>query len=224
MALQRVGASGSLTDRTYEALKEAIVQRGLTPNEILSEERLAEELGVSRTPLRAALQKLVYEHLIRRLPGKGYMVASLSRTDMEQVFFMRMLLEPVAARLAAQHRSDKDLARLQQAVESQRAQIEGGDYLGFLQHDREFHLTVASASQNPYLKTVVATMQLHGHRFLVLDPSVHARAPFAIEEHVSLVEAIAARDAEAAGQRMAAHVQMTKTKLAEVLHDSPFTG
>lgn len=217
MSLPRIGVEGSLADRAYEALKEAIVNRTLHPGALLNEERLAEELGISRTPLRTALQRLHHEHLLASAPGKGFMVASLNRRDMGHVFLMRRLLEPAAARLAAGRRTERDVSLLRDAVVAQQEAVEAGDYLRFLRHDEEFHLTIASVSENPYLQSAIRTMQVHGHRFLVLDKHIHGRAPDSIREHAALISAIERRDGDGAEDLMRQHVQRTESKLAEVL-------
>lgn len=217
VTLPRIGQGAALSDRAYEVLKEAIVHRSLKPGQTLNEEKLAEELGISRTPLRSALQKLHHEHLIQSAPGKGYVVASLNREDMEHVFLMRSLLEPAAARLAALHRRAEDVRKLHQLVGLQRQPVTGGDYLKFLDYDREFHLAIASIPNNPYLKTAISTMQLHGHRFLVLDENVYGRARESLEEHAAIARAIEAGHSEEAERLMAQHVERTRAKLAEAL-------
>lgn len=217
VTLPKIGQGGALSDRAYEVLKEAIVHRLLKPGQALNEEKLAEELGISRTPLRSALQQLYHEHLIRPASGKGYVVTSLSREDMEHVFLMRSVLEPAAARLAALHRTAGDVDKLHRLVGLQRQTVTAGDYLKFLDYDRDFHLTVASIPKNPYLETAVRTMQLHGHRFLVLDENVYGRAPESVEEHAAIAHAIEAGQPDEAGRLMAQHVERTRAKLAEAL-------
>ncbi len=217
MALPRIGVQGSLAERAYEVLKEAIVNKQLPPHQLLNEERLAEELGISRTPLRAALQKLQFEHLIKAVPGRGYTVASLSRSDMEHVFFMRKILEPVAARLAAKHRTDHHVKQLIENVALQRQAVPGGQYLTYLRLDGEFHLGIAAIPENPYLKTAIATVQLHGHRFLVLAEAVRDRAISSLDEHEAIALAIEVGDGDRAERLMRGHVEKTETMLAEVL-------
>ncbi len=217
MKFPRIGIPGSLADRAYEVLKEAIISRQLVPHELLNEEQLAEQLGISRTPVRAALQKLEFEHLVRSIPGKGYMVASLVRADMEHVFFMRKLLEPEAARLAATHCTPEDAAELRENVARQRESVAAGEYLTYLKHDRDFHLRIAVIAKNPYLKTAIATVQLHGHRFLVLDEKVRARAIASLDEHAALAEAVAGRDGEGAARVTLQHIRETEDMLASAL-------
>jgi DNA-binding GntR family transcriptional regulator len=213
----RIGIPGSLAERAYEVLKEAIISRQLAPHELLNEEQLAEQLGISRTPVRAALQKLEFEHLVRSIPGKGYMVASLIRADMEHVFFMRRLLEPEAARLAAAHCTPEDAAGLMENVAHQRDAMAAGEYLTYLKRDREFHFAIAAISKNPYLKTAIATVQLHGHRFLVLDETVRARTITSLDEHAAMVAAVADRDGERAARLTLEHIRRTEDMLASTL-------
>lgn len=217
VGLPRIGSQGSLTDRAYEVLKEAIVNRQLAPHQLLSEERLAQEMGISRTPLRAALQRLKFERLVTAVRGRGYTVARLARTDMEQVFYLRKLLEPQAARLAARHRTGAHLGRLRDLVARQRQALAHNQYLTFLRHDRDFHMVLASIPGNPYLETAIDSVQLHGHRFLVLDPTVRGRSAWAADEHDRLVEALEAGDEAQAERLMLDHVARTEAMLAEVL-------
>lgn len=217
MKFPRIGIPGSLADRAYEVLKEAIVSRQLAPHELLNEEQLAEQLGISRTPVRAALQKLEFEHLVKSVSGRGYMVASLVRADMEHVFFMRRLLEPEAARLAASQCTPADAGGLMENVARQREAIAAGEYLPYLKHDRDFHFAIATIAKNPYLKTAIATVQLHGHRFLVLDETIRARAIASLDEHAAMAAAVADHDGEGAARLALEHIRETETMLATTL-------
>jgi len=218
MSLPRIGSDMSLTQRAYEALKEGILDKTLAPGEVVYEVQLAEQLGISRTPLRAALQKLQYEHLVESQSGKGYRITSLNRADMEHVFFMRKLLEPAAARLAARHRGDSQVKRLYEYVRLQAEGLANDDYLEYLAYDREFHMLIAACANNMYLRSACKTAQLQGYRFLVLDEFVRNRTKFSIEEHTAIAEAIDARDGEAAARLLLEHIEDTESMLAEVLH------
>jgi len=195
MSLPRIGSDMSLTQRAYEALKEGILDKTLAPGEVVYEVQLAEQLGISRTPLRAALQKLQYEHLVES-----------------------QSLEPAAARLAAKHRGDSQVKRLYEYVRLQAEGLANDDYLEYLAYDREFHMLIAACANNMYLRSACKTAQLQGYRFLVLDEFVRNRTKFSIEEHTAIAEAIDARDGEAAARLLLEHIEDTESMLAEVLH------
>jgi DNA-binding GntR family transcriptional regulator len=139
----------SVVDQVHAELLERIVAGELSPGSRLRQEALAEELGVSRTPLREALARLVSEGLVEFVPNRGATVASRDFTDMENAWRARLVIEPGAARFAAERREPAAIERMEQTVVRQRSVAD--DVTASFALNREFHLTLVAASGNTHL-------------------------------------------------------------------------
>lgn len=139
----------SVVDQVHGELLERIVAGELPPGSRLRQEALAEELGVSRTPLREALARLVSEGLVEFVPNRGATVASRDFSDMEEAWRARLVIEPGAARLAAERRDPAAVERMQEIVGRQRSVAD--DITLSFALNREFHLALVAASANTHL-------------------------------------------------------------------------
>jgi DNA-binding GntR family transcriptional regulator len=197
----------SVVDHVYSALRERILSGDLPRGTKLRQASLAEELGVSRTPLREALRRLATEGLVDFSPNRGATVSELDFGDMRHAWSARVALEPGAARLAADRGDSAAIAAMRSAVAEQRRVADDRD--ASFAANRRFHLSLAAASGNPHL-TRFAEM-LWVPRIGV--PIYHAQAvePSGAQawadEHERIVDAIAAGDGEAAEQLTRQHIQ-----------------
>lgn len=139
----------SVVDQVYLATRARIVDGTLARGSRIHQEDLADELGVSRTPVREALRRLAAEGLVEMRTNRGARVADVGRDDMNAAYQARLVIEPGAARLAAQTMPPAPLARMRAAVAAQRRAIP--DVARSFEANREFHLALVQASGNPFL-------------------------------------------------------------------------
>jgi len=157
-ASQKVGM-GRGQDRAYDILRQRLVGGHYLPGFHLREEALAREFGISRTPVRAALKRLVDDGLAAADIGQGIHVAEWSEADIEETFRLRILLEPHATELAVQRGGDALVARLEACNVRMAAAIAQGDAVATIQEvNREFHLTLLEFSGSPRLRGILQPM------------------------------------------------------------------
>ena len=187
----------------YGQILEAIDMGVYRPGERLVESELAERLGMSRTPIREALQRLETQSLLVR-QGRSLIVASLDHNQSAELYAVRVELEGLAARLAARHAAREEIRVLEQMVEEDRARI--GDPAALSLANRRFHKQIHLASRNRFL--VQQLDLVHRSMALMASTSLAAdgRGEAALAEHAEIVAAIAARDDEAAAQALRRHI------------------
>lgn len=186
------------------ALIVAAIDRGdYRPGDRLVESELAERFGVSRTPVREALQRLETQSMLTR-DGRSLIVASLDHSQRAELYAVRAELEALAARLAARHATAEEVRVLRAMVAEDRALA--GDPPALARANRRFHRMIHLASHNRFL--VQQLDLVHRSMALLASTSIGAegRGAATIEEHGAIVEAIAARDEEAAGAALRAHI------------------
>lgn len=206
-----------LRELVFEALREAIIQGRLHPGERLMEIQLAEELGVSRTPVREAIRKLELEGLVLMIPRKGAYVSQISMKDIADVFEIRRALEGLAARLAAERATDEEIERLERALVKISEVAEAEDLDGAVALDTDFHEELMAASHNPRLSQMVSNLREQIQRFRLTSLSHPGRVKLAVEEHAKIVDAIAGRDAELAQNLAHEHIENAENSLMEVI-------
>lgn len=210
-----------LADRAYAAIKRAIIRCDLEPGRQVTEEHLAEHLGLSRASVRPALKRLYQENLIHMLSRHRYVIAPITLKDAYDLFDMRLLLEPTAAERAAKRVTPQQLERL---AELCKAQYRVGDRESaeeFLRANTEFHVTIAQASGNDLLAEVVANLLDREERLNHLSHMLQDRNAAAIDEHQALVEVLRAGDGERAKQIMAQQIEAARAFVIEALVNSP---
>jgi DNA-binding GntR family transcriptional regulator len=186
----------SRAEYAYRMLLDAIRDQALKPGERVREDEVSRLFGISRTPVRQALQKLQTRGLLRQAPGRGLVVAELDRQEVVEIYAMRELLEGAAARLAAQHAGPSDIAAMRRVLqEFARA---APDARSLARINRIFHATVHEAAHNRYLSQSLDDFSdtlalLRGTTF-----SLKGRWRAELAENTELVDAIERRDAEAA--------------------------
>lgn len=188
----------------YTLILDAIESGEFGPGARLVESELAERIGMSRTPVREALQRLETQGMLAR-DGRSLMVASLDHTELAELYTVRAELEGLAARLAARHATDEEIAVLRGMVADDRALI-GGDPRQLSRANKRFHRLIHLASHNRFL--VQQLDLVHRSMALMANTSFAAegRDEVAIEEHSAIVEAIAAHDGEAAYGALRGHI------------------
>jgi DNA-binding GntR family transcriptional regulator len=195
----------SVVDRVYAALRFRIVSGELARGTKLRQEALAEELGVSRTPLREALRRLAAEGLVEFLPNRGARVTQLQLKQIRAAYEARLALEPGAARFAARRRPAGEIAAMHAAIADQRRRRRSRDAYAA---SRAFHLALVHAAGNEYLARFAETLWVPGLAEAIYERQ--AANPDALRhdvpEHAAIVEAIEAGDEDRAAELTRAHI------------------
>lgn len=187
----------------YARILAAIDEGQFRPGDRLVESDLAERFGMSRTPIREALQRLETQGMLRR-DGRSLMVATLDHDQLTELYAVRIELEALAARLAAQHAAEEEIRVLAEMVADDRALL--GEPAALARANRRFHIQIHRASHNRYL--VKQLDQVHRAMALLATTSfaVKGRDVVALDEHQAIVDAIAARDPQAADAALRQHL------------------
>jgi DNA-binding GntR family transcriptional regulator len=196
------------SDTVYHELRRKLVRAELKPGSLVEEAEMMRTLGVGRTPLREALQRLVQDDLIRNVPRRGYFVTDTSASDLFHVFEVRLRLEGLSARLAAERGTEAHVEALAHLIEEGQAGIDAGneDLIWNIEIDERFHMLVAQASGNPYLVRDIARHYALSVRVLYLS---HMRLTLVRDEigvYRALYKALLKRDPVAAEAAMAQHL------------------
>jgi len=197
----------------YTLILEAIDMGVYKPGDRLVESDLAEQFGMSRTPIREALQRLETQSLLTR-DGRSLIVASLDHNQLAELYVVRAQLEALAANLAARHATDEEARVLRDMVEDDRHLMDSPQAMA--RANRRFHKQIHLASHNRFL--VQQLDLVHRSMALMATTSLAAagRPEDAIKEHDTIVKAIEARDSETAGEALKAHISkafVTRLKL-----------
>ncbi len=200
---------GNAVNETTHAIREAILDGVLNPQAWLREESLATDLGVSRTPVREALNRLEEEGLIERGPGFGARVTALTIEDMSVVYLVRGSLESLAARAAAERGNAASLSDLRRIHERMVNVAEQGDTQAVSRVNIEFHRELASITQNTYLIRLLGTVESALRRFGSRSYSPE-RMHEIIEEHERMLVAIEKGNGAAAAEAAEQHAKRAR--------------
>jgi DNA-binding GntR family transcriptional regulator len=191
----------SVVDLAYVRIRSMVVEDEIPPGGRLGQVELAEQLGISRTPVREALRRLTGEGV----PNRGLRAPSPSIEDVLRRLEIRALVEPGIARLAAERRSDADLERLQDAIEREAA---AGTRIAADDASRDFHIALARGTGNRELVGVLESMWIVevGRRLLAARATSEEWRRFDVAEHRAIAAAVAERDGDRAARLMTEHV------------------
>ena len=201
------GRGLSLGDRAYRTLKQGIVERRWRPGEPLSEQTLASELGMSRTPIREAFRALRRDGLVQTIPGRGTFVISLSGEEIRELYEYREVLEGQAARLAAERATGAELEDLE-AIDARGSSTSSFDELVAL--GVEFHELVARMSRNRRISEALHGLEHQTHAARILG---YRLMPQIWTEHSRIAQAITERDPDLAERLGRAHIRAARERL-----------
>jgi len=219
------GSSGSPGTRplhVYDRLKDAIITGTLRPLERITENKVAADFGLSRTPVREALQRLEVEGLIQVVPKRGSFVSRPTVEDILEIYQIRTPLEAACARVAAERIEKDQLALLDRLVRVEQGRGAGRSPDRSLRAAAQFHAVIYGCSRNQRMATLLVDLQNQVHRVRVLWPSTVARLSDTWAEHARIVDALRSRDGAAAERLMIEH--LTKARLSTLNRILPSTG
>lgn len=200
-----------LADQVYAVLRGQILARELVPGDHLSVPVLAESLGLSRSPVREAVQRLVVEGLAVEEFHRGARVAGVDASDLADVYAVRGTLEGLAARLAAGRRDPALVATLRASVAEHGEAIRAGDEQAIIAADQAFHQAVLDAARNEHLTRALGPL-LGRAQVAMLSGDLSRWPRKALTEHRAILAAIRAGDSDAAAAAASAHVQAVLTR------------
>lgn len=210
VALRRLDDSPSLSDRAYVAIKKAIQSLEFRPGEILAIGRLADQLGVSRTPVRDALLLLEQEGMVTMLPQRGARVSSVSEQDIADIFELRIVLESYAARVATERLGSEELESLESVLQEAEKAFEDGDHLLAAEVGREIHELLISTVSNQRLRAVLDQLESNYARIRRFAALVPQRFKKSHQEHKAIVSALRQGDARQAELAMSHHMMSVR--------------
>jgi DNA-binding GntR family transcriptional regulator len=201
----------------YEVLREAIASGSLRPNEPLREERVAEALGVSRTPVREALIRLLAEGLIEADGAGGARVPDVTGEDYEEVLTLRAALEPLALRYAVRHPDPACIAKLRQIHRASRAALAQDDVEQLLELNTQFHGALNDMGVPRRLRAFIEQLWAMSQRFRFLALYDQDERRQSVEEHGQLIELVEQGDAARAGAVLTRHLERSRDRMAAFL-------
>ena len=222
---RRSGRGGSPTAaaaarpaRIYDRLKDAIIAGTLRPLERITENKVAADFGLSRTPVREAFQRLEAEGLIQVVPKRGSFVSRPTIEDILEIYQIRTPLEGACARAAALRIEDDQLAALDRLVRAEQGRGPGRSPERSLRAAAQFHAVIYACSRNQRMATLLMELQNQVHRVRALWPSTVARLNDTWAEHARILAALRARDADRAERLMHEHMERARqTTLERIL-------
>lgn len=205
--LKKIAQTLSLADQAYEMIRQEITSGKLAPSEDLPEEKLATDLGISRTPLREALRKLALEGLVELHKGRPATVVTFTKEDSLHQMELRSVLEIYNIEKIAYNPDSRLIRSLRKNLDMQKQAVSADDFADFIDLDREFHLLLAAQSHNPKLRSVIESVNTGVNRaFLVLSNTLPITSKEAVEEHEHIVDALEKQDSQLAISAMQKHM------------------
>jgi DNA-binding GntR family transcriptional regulator len=202
----RRASATSQSGEAYRLIKERIITLELPPAAVIDEAKLMADLGLGRTPIREALQRLALENLVVILPRRGTIVADLNMSDLQKIFEIRVDLELLAVRLAAQRATPAQIAAMAALFASADALLGRGDNYELIRLDHEAHRLLAKAAHNEFLEETLERLYNHVLRLWYVSLHRVQRLREAIEEHREIIALVEAGDGEGAARIMRAHI------------------
>lgn len=205
MPIVKAAQHRTLADQAYEVIKDAVIRLDLKPGDAIVEDDLAEQIGISKTPVRQALERLEREGLVVRVPYKATYVADIDPSDATDIMELRATLEGLAARSVVDVVDDATLERAEEILDAYDAAVAEGDLEQAGALGESFHQLVSGASTNRHVARMLDTLNVQIQRLRALSGYHHDRAARSGSEHRAILAALRDRDAEAVERAFRAH-------------------
>ena len=200
-------ANLSLGSQAYQEVKRLILEGRVPPGGKLNEGDLARALGISRTPVREAINRLEKEGLVNIFPQRGAFVVQFSAKDIEELFLIRENLEGLAANLAAKNATERQLEKLDSFVNGFIEPFTEKDVQRYAQEDFKFHQAIVNLSDAPRLINLIATLHDYIRIFRLTTAGSSGRMKTSLEGHRRLIAALREKDGEEAERKMREHIR-----------------
>jgi DNA-binding GntR family transcriptional regulator len=217
-------AMPTVVDYAYEQIWKRVILLGGSEEQRLSDVTLAEQLGVSRTPVRQAFERLVQEGLVRSDPRRGFWTRTFTAQDIHEIYDLRGALEVLALRLAAPNLSREDLEAQLHELRAVRAELANNPFLRFLKVDIRFHTLITRASGNGRLIHCLSMLRSQLCMFQTQDSFYPRRMEIALDDHERILLALLAGNVEAAAAHLETHIRHAKEGvLADIFSEGDHT-
>jgi DNA-binding GntR family transcriptional regulator len=203
-------AMPTVVDYAYEQIWQRVIMIGGSEEQRLSDVTLAEQLGISRTPVRQALERLVQEGLVRADPRRGFWTSTFTTQDIHEIYDLRGALEVLALRLTAPHLSHEDLKAHLEELYAVRSELDTHPVLRFLQVDIRFHMLITRASGNGRLIHSLSLLRSQLCMFQMQDTFYPQRMEIALHDHEQVLLALLAGNVDEAADCLARHIRHAK--------------
>ena len=198
--------SKTISDKVYEVVKENIINLELPPGELISEKEISTMLGVSRTPVRAAFDRLVQEGLIEVFPQKGTRISLIDLKSVKKALYVRSRLEMAAIDLLRLDEKGLDFSHIQILIGQQTEAIQNGEFYDFFKLDERFHEALIVLSGNLLIWEAIQKVDSHLKRMRVLALTNKSKFKSVMEEHRNLLHALEAKEYDEAIKILDAHI------------------
>jgi len=199
--------------KTYEYLREKLLNGEIPPGQHIIEAKIAKDLGTSRTPVREAFHSLELEGLIESIPRVGYVVTSTSEEEVEEICEIRMAIEGVAARWAMEKAHKKLIEELKKNISISGGRVLKGDAKAFIDLDARFHEIIARHSGSQRLLELAQTLRRHMLRYRIQSIYSVENVLRAIDGHKGILRAIEKRDLEELNKAIRYHMEQSKSDI-----------
>lgn len=197
----------SLSQEVYELLLNYILSGTVIAGSRLDENELANQFGISRTPLREAINRLIQQGLVTEVPFKGNFVKKFSSEEVKEIYEVRKVLEAMSTRLAVQNMKDENITELSEIVEQIKFEQQKGEVLNFSKLDDKFHMYIADCSGNSTLVHLIMQLEKKIQMVKIMGNTNNEIADLADSDRNLIMEAIIKRDADLAAHYMELHIE-----------------
>jgi DNA-binding GntR family transcriptional regulator len=208
-----IGVQMPIRERVCSVIRNLILNGRLKPGERLKENRLAEEIKTSRTPVREALHLLEREGLLESIPRVGYQVKPLRWDEVEEICAIRTVNETLAARWALKRMTRKEFSALEKNITDSGKEVEAGDPKAFVERDAEFHEILARASGSRRLLELCQMLRRHMLRYRIESLYRKETALVAIEGHRKILECLRKKDENGLESALGEHLEFAKQSI-----------
>ncbi len=211
----------SAAGKAYQLIKYDIIRCNLAPGQQVAQAQLAEKYRLGLTPIREALQQLSNEGFVQPFPRFGYLITPLHSDGIAELFEVRAILEPVAARLAASRGPERKLKRLIEIANFTYSHKDHESYAEFLSHNTDFHCSIADATGNSHLVDMICKVLDQLGRAFHLSIDLVDAAREMQSEHLALAQAIYARDEAQAAALCLSEIEISRQRVLRALATYP---
>jgi DNA-binding GntR family transcriptional regulator len=207
----------TLQQLAYEYIRDQIVNLGFKPGEYIADSEIAAQLDISRTPVREAFHRLEKEGLLINEARRGWKIYTLSLEDIQEIFDIKIAVEGMVARKAAECQDGQLREALQDILETMQGAAEGGSAEDWLESDRQLHNILFQMAGNQRANAIVENLNAQWHRVRIGFVALQGRTRRSADEHTSIVECILAGDGEGAETGMRTHLNQVRQELVYLL-------